>query len=84
MSVPSINRQLMTWILGGLAIGALVVGVAGYFLTLHEVDEVLDDSLAQTGLLLADRDLATALPSHAEMLRHEELRPVPLQHVQPR
>ena len=65
MSAPSINRQLMTWILGGLAVGALVVGVAGYFLTLHEVDEVLDDSLAQTGLLLADRDLATALPSHA-------------------
>jgi signal transduction histidine kinase len=30
---------------------------------LHEINEVLDDSLKQTALLLADRDLATALPS---------------------
>ena len=59
----SIRRQLMIWVLGALSFGALVVGAAGYFLTLHEIDEVFDDSLKQTALLLADRDLATALPS---------------------
>jgi len=64
MNPPSINRQLMIWTLGSLAIGALVVGAAGYFLTLHEVNEVLDDSLTQTGLLLADPDLAAPLASH--------------------
>lgn len=63
MSPPSINRKLLRWTLGVLGVGALVVSGVGYFVTLHEVDEVLDDSLAQTGLLLADRDLATVLPS---------------------
>jgi len=62
MKATSIRRQVMFRVLGALAAGALVVGVVGYFLTLHEISEVLDDSLTQTGLLLADRDLATALP----------------------
>ena len=63
MTPPSIRRQLMIWVLGALSFGALLVGAAGYVLTLHEINEVLDDSLKQTALLLADRDLATALPS---------------------
>src|ERR1035438_3459127 len=53
----------MIWVLGALSFGALVVGATGYFLTLHEIDEVFDDSLKQTALLLADRDLAATFPS---------------------
>ena len=64
MKARSIRRQVMWRVLGALAAGALVVGVAGYFLTLHEISEVLDDSLTQTGLLLADPDLENIQPRH--------------------
>lgn len=53
----------MVWVLGALSIGALILVFAAYALTLHEIDEVLDDGLRQTALLLADRDLAGALPA---------------------
>jgi two-component system, OmpR family, sensor kinase len=53
----------MVWLLGALALGAPLVIVAAYFLTLGEIDEVLDDSLRQSALLLADRDLASGLPA---------------------
>ena len=59
----SIRRQLLVWVLGALALGAPVLLLAAYALTLTEINEVLDDSLRQTALLLADRDLAAALPS---------------------
>ena len=63
MRQPSIRRQLIVWVLGALCAGALILVVAAYLLTLAEVDEVLDDSLRQTALLMADRDLAGALPT---------------------
>ena len=63
MRQPSIRRQLMVWVLGALSAGALILAFAAYALTLGEIDEVLDDGLRQTALLLADRDLAGALPA---------------------
>lgn len=62
MRQPSIRRHLMVWVLGALSVGALILVFAAYALTLGEIDEVLDDGLRQTALLLADRDLAGALP----------------------
>ena len=56
-SPPSIRRQLMAWVLGALSVGALLLMLSAYVLTLKEIDEILDDSLRQTALLLADRDL---------------------------
>ncbi|MEP7102581.1 MAG: ATP-binding protein [Burkholderiales bacterium] len=61
MSAPSIRRQLIWWVLGALCIGAPVLALAAYWLTLGEIDEVLNDSLKQTALLLADRDLRGAI-----------------------
>ena len=63
MRPPSIRRRLMIWVLSALSVGALVLVLTAYWLTLGEIDEVLDDSLRQTGLLLADRDLAGVLPA---------------------
>jgi len=53
----------MIWVLGALAVGAPVLVVAVYLLSLGEINEALDDSLRQTALLLADRDLAGAFPT---------------------
>lgn len=61
MNQPSIRRHLLVWVLGALGAGALVLVFAAYRLTLEEMDEVLDDSVRQTALLIADRDLAGAL-----------------------
>ena len=58
MMQPSIQRHLLTWILGTLCLGGPLIVLAGYLITLAEIEEVLDDSLRQTALLLADRDLA--------------------------
>jgi signal transduction histidine kinase len=57
MKLPSIRRQLMGWVLGTLGVGAVVLVLSAYLLTLHEVDEIMDDSLMQAARLLADRDL---------------------------
>jgi len=62
MTQPSIRRRLIVWTLGVLGIGMPLLLVAAYLITLGEIDEVLDDSLRQTALLLADRDLVAALP----------------------
>ena len=56
-SPPTIRRQLMAWVLGALSVGALLLMLSAYWLTLREIDAILDDSLRQTALLLADRDL---------------------------
>lgn len=63
MKPPSIARQLMVWVIGALCVGAPVLVLAAYLMSLGEIDEVLDDSLQQTALLLADRDLAGAFPT---------------------
>ena len=47
----------MAWVLGVLCLSAPLLVVAAFLITLSETDEVLDDSLRQTALLLADRDL---------------------------
>lgn len=57
MSSASILRRQMAWVLGALSLGAALLIVAAYRITLAEIDEILDDSLRQTALLLADRDL---------------------------
>jgi two-component system OmpR family sensor kinase len=57
MREPSIRRQLMIWVLGALLVGAPALALAAYWLTLNEIDELLNDGLKQTALLLADRDL---------------------------
>ena len=62
MNQPSIRRQLVIWVLGALSLAAPAFVLAAYLLTLREIDEVLDDSLRQTALLLADRDLAGVFP----------------------
>lgn len=57
---PSIQRQLVAWLLGALGLGSLaLVGVA-YLFTLHEIDEVFADSLRRTAVFLAGRDLPAA------------------------
>jgi len=63
MNQPSLRRQLMFWVLGALTLAAPALVLSAYLLTLNEIDEVLDDSLSQTALLLADRDLAGAFPT---------------------
>lgn len=67
MSEPSIRRRLMVWVLGALSIGAVALVLVAYLLTLHELDEVMDDSLRQTALLLADRDLRGAIAAGSRM-----------------
>jgi len=62
MRPSSILRRQMIWALGLLCLGSLALVLTAYLVTLREVNEVLDDSLRQTALLLADRDLAHALP----------------------
>ncbi|HKX39796.1 MAG TPA: ATP-binding protein [Burkholderiaceae bacterium] len=58
---PSIRRQLRIFVLGALCIGAPILALAAYWLMLTEVDEVMNDSLQQTALLLADKDLRGAI-----------------------
>ena len=60
MRPSSILRRQMIWVLGLLGLGSLVLVLTAYLVTLLEINEVLDDSLRQTALLLADRDLAHA------------------------
>jgi signal transduction histidine kinase len=66
MKQPSIQRHLLTWVLGTLCLGGPLIVLAGYLITLAEIEEVLDDSLRQTALLLADRDLAPGPTPAAE------------------
>jgi signal transduction histidine kinase len=54
--VPSIERSLLCWVLGALAIASAVLAVATYELTLDEMDEVYDSDL---------KNVAAALASHA-------------------
>jgi two-component system OmpR family sensor kinase len=62
MKTPSLRRHLMVWVLGALSVGAPILVVAAYLMSLGEINEALDDSLRQTALLLADRDLAGTFP----------------------
>jgi two-component system OmpR family sensor kinase len=62
---PSIRRQLMALVLGALCLGVPALAISAYWLTLGEIDEVMNDSLQQTALLLADRDLRGAIAGEA-------------------
>ena len=65
MTRPSIRRRVVVWVLAALGVASPLLLAAAYLITLDEIDEVLDDSLRQTALLLADRDLGWTLPTHA-------------------
>lgn len=55
----------MALVLGALCLGVPALGAAAYWLTLGEIDEVMNDSLQQTALLLADGDLRGAISGKA-------------------
>ncbi|HXD06579.1 MAG TPA: ATP-binding protein [Burkholderiaceae bacterium] len=63
MSTPSIRRQLTAFLLIVLCVGAPALSFAAYWLMLTEINEVMDDSLKQAALLLADKDLRGAIAS---------------------
>lgn len=65
MKTRSLRRQLVSWVLGTLFVCIPLLAVAAYLLMLAEVNEVLDDSLREAALLLADRDLRGALAPSA-------------------
>lgn len=66
MKAPSIRRQLMAWVLGALCLGASLLVFAAYWLSLDEINEILNDGLQQTALLLADRDLDGAIAARSK------------------
>lgn len=61
--VRSIRRTLLVWILGALSLGALLVALVTYLVTLEEMNEVFDGDL---------RNVAEALASYHHAGHHEE------------
>jgi hypothetical protein len=49
----SLERHLLAWVLGALSLGALLLVLAAYLVTLDEMGEVFDDNLRQVALALA-------------------------------
>ena len=49
----SIQRLLLAWVLSALALGAILVAMVTYLVTLDEMHEVLDDDLRNIALALA-------------------------------
>lgn len=58
MKPQSIQQHLLIWVLGALCIGGPLLVFTGYLITRAEIEEVFDDGLRQTALLIADRDLS--------------------------
>ncbi len=53
----SLERHLLAWVLGALSLGAVLLVLASYWVTLDEMGEVFDDNLRQVALsLVAQRD----------------------------
>ncbi|VTU34195.1 ATP-binding protein [Variovorax sp. PBL-E5] len=50
----SLERHLLAWVLGALSLGAMLLVLASYLVTLDEMSEVFDDNLRQVALALAD------------------------------
>ncbi|MGJ7498461.1 sensor histidine kinase [Variovorax sp. RT4R15] len=48
----SLERLLLIWVLGALSLGALLLVLASYIVTLEEMDEVFDGNLRQVALSL--------------------------------
>lgn len=61
----SIERTLLAWIMGTLAVGALLMMVMNYRLTLDEMNEVFDDNLAIVARAVAAHAEAPAEPNPA-------------------
>lgn len=59
----SIRRTLLIWILGALSLGALLVALVTYLVTLEEMNEVFDGDL---------RNVAEAVASYHHAGHHEE------------
>jgi two-component system, OmpR family, sensor kinase len=60
--VRSIRRTLLIWILGALSLGAVLVALVTYLVTLEEMNEVFDDDL---------RNVAEAVASYHHAGHHE-------------
>lgn len=70
----SLERHLLAWILGALSLGAMLLVLASYAVTLDEMGEVFDDNLRQVALaLVAQRD---PLPSAEEERQSVKLAPI--------
>ncbi len=69
MSRPTLQRQLLTWVLGALTAVWSVFMVIGYFTGIHEADELTDGHLAGVASLL----LAQPDPHFTERLGAKEL-----------
>ena len=61
--MQSISRTLLIWILGALSLGALLVALVTYIVTLEEMNEVFDGEL---------RNVAEAVASYHHAGHHEE------------
>ncbi|MDB5820634.1 MAG: uncharacterized protein JWQ11_4274 [Rhizobacter sp.] len=53
MTMRSIERRLLAWVLGALSLSAACLMVVSYVVTLDEMDEVFDDNLKQVALAVA-------------------------------
>jgi signal transduction histidine kinase len=53
MTMFSIERRLLAWVLGALSLSALCLVVVSYVVTLDEMDEVFNDNLKQVALAVA-------------------------------
>jgi len=56
----SLERRLLVWILGALSLGALLLVLVSYLVTLDEMGEAFDDNLRQVALAVAARSGASA------------------------
>jgi two-component system, OmpR family, sensor kinase len=61
----SIERYLLAWILGALALGTVLVALVTYVVTLGEMNEVSDDDLRSVALALANYRQAGHSPAQA-------------------
>jgi signal transduction histidine kinase len=57
MTMPSIQRRLLVWILGALTAGAILLVFVTYFVALSEIDEILVENLKQVALSVASHEL---------------------------
>lgn len=51
--MPSLERRLLAWVLGALCMGAAVLMLVSYLVTLEEMDEIFDENLKQVALAVA-------------------------------
>jgi two-component system OmpR family sensor kinase len=63
MTTPSIRRRLLAWLLGALAVGAVLVGLMTYALTLDEMNEEFDEELKQVALTVLSHADVVARPA---------------------